>query len=240
MCLSQDPVHKWADLQRALLTEGQSVWCCKDCIGIIKEDTNATYEEIRVKVEAAAEPLPEVTGVAASTVPTAGESTDHSQEVQVAVAKVEARAVAAEAEAHALKAVLVAKAEAEREVAAASAGVAPKGKSNDGVAASTVPTARESTDHSQAVDFPFEATPALAAMVAKGEAHAEAEAKKASAGVASKGKSINGRGPKRSALIKRIFSKTGRMRKRGPGAVDRSQSIRPSAEAAGRLQSATV
>ena len=84
------------------------------------------------------------------------------------------------------------------------------------------------------------ATPALAAMVAKGEAHAEAEAKKARAGVASKEKSINGRGPKRSALIKRIFSKTVRMRKRGPGAVDSSQSIRPSAEAAGRLHSATV
>ena len=57
------------------------MWCCKDCIGIIKEDTNATYQEIRVKVEAAAEPLPEVTGVAASTVPTTGESTDHSQAV---------------------------------------------------------------------------------------------------------------------------------------------------------------
>ena len=56
-------------MQRALLTEGQSVWCCKDCIGIIKEDTNATYEEIRIKVEAAAaarlEPLPEVTGESA-------------------------------------------------------------------------------------------------------------------------------------------------------------------------------
>ena len=75
--LPQDPLHKWADLQRALLTEGQSVWCCKDCIGIIKEDTNATYEEIRVKVEAAAaarlEPLPEITGDATSVTP-AGES----------------------------------------------------------------------------------------------------------------------------------------------------------------------
>ena len=68
------------------------------------------------------------------------------------------------------------------------------------------------------------ATPALAAMVAKGEANAEVEAKKASAGVASKWKSINGRGPRRSALIKRIFSKTGRMRKRGPSAADHSQS----------------
>ena len=155
LCHSQDPVHKWADLQRALLTEGHSVWCCKDCIGIIKDNKDATYQEIRVKVDAAAEPLPEVTGV---------------------------------------------------------------------LAASTVPTARESTDHSQPVDFPFEATPALAAMVAKGEANAEAEAKKASAGVASKGKSINGRGPRRSALIKRIFSKTGRMRKRGPSAADHSQS----------------
>ena len=152
------------------------MWCCKDCIGIIKEDTNATYQEIRVKVEAAAEPLPEVTGVAASTVHTTGESTDHSQAVQAAMAKVEARAVAAEAQAQALEALM---AKAEAEVPAASAGV-PKGKPN------------------------------------------------------------NGRGPKRSALIKRIFSKTGRMRKRGPGAVDSSQSTRPSAEAAGRLHSATV
>ena len=96
MFLSQDPVHKWADLQRALLSEGQSVWCCKDCIGIIKEDTNATYEEIRIKVEAAAaarlEPLPEITGDATSVTP-AGESAGASQ---AAVAKVEARAVAAE------------------------------------------------------------------------------------------------------------------------------------------------
>ena len=142
------------------------MWCCKDCIGIIKEDTNATYQEIRVKVEAAAEPLPEVTGVAASTVPTAGESTDHSQEVQAAVAKVEARAVAAEAEAHALKA----EAQTLKAMAAASAGVAPKGKS------------------------------------------------------------INGRGPRRSALIKRIFSKLGCMRKQGPRIADLSQSIEPSAD----------
>ena len=154
------------------------MWCCKDCIGIINEDTNATYEEIRVKVEAAAEPLPEVTGVAASTVPTAGESTDHSQAVQVAMAKVEARAVAAEAQAQALEAVL--KATVEAEMAATSAGVAPKAESN------------------------------------------------------------NGRGPTRSVLIERIFSKTRRMRKRGPGAADRSQSIRPTAEAAGRLHNATV
>ena len=90
-------------MQRALLTEGQSVWCCKDCIGIIKEDTNATYEEIRVKVEAAAEPLPEVTGDAASQVLTAGESAKPS--AQAAAAKLEARAEAAEAEAHTAKAV---------------------------------------------------------------------------------------------------------------------------------------
>ena len=95
-------MHKWAGLQRALLTEGQSVWCCKDCIGIIKENKEATYEEIRVKVEAAAKPLPEITGVAASQAPTTGDSADPSQAVQVAVqeavAKVEARAEAAEAE----------------------------------------------------------------------------------------------------------------------------------------------
>ena len=60
--LSQDPKHKWADFDRALLPDGQSVWCCKGCIGIIKEDTNATYEEIRVKVKAKAPPLPELTG----------------------------------------------------------------------------------------------------------------------------------------------------------------------------------
>ena len=64
LCQSQDPVHKWADLQRALLLEGQSVWCCKGCIDIINEDKNATYKEIRDKVEAAAGPLPEVTDVA--------------------------------------------------------------------------------------------------------------------------------------------------------------------------------
>ena len=83
--LSQDPVHKWADLQRALLAEGQSVWCCKGCIGIINEDKDATYKDIRVKVEAAAaarlEPLPEVTGlgdsqVARATDPSSIASTD--------------------------------------------------------------------------------------------------------------------------------------------------------------------
>ena len=83
-------------MQRALLTEGQSVWSCTDCIGIIKENKFATYEEIRIKVEAAAaarlEPLPEITGDATSVTP-AGESAGASQ---AAVAKVEARAVAAE------------------------------------------------------------------------------------------------------------------------------------------------
>ena len=54
----QDPDHRWADLQRAQLAEGQSVWCCKDCTGIINEDKDATYQEIRTKAEAAAEPLP--------------------------------------------------------------------------------------------------------------------------------------------------------------------------------------
>ena len=93
-------------MQRALLTEGQSVWSCTDCIGIIKENKDATYKQIRTKVEAAAELLPKVTGAAASTVPTADEATDHSQ-----VAKVEARAVAAEARAEAAEA-MVAKAEA--------------------------------------------------------------------------------------------------------------------------------
>ena len=61
---SQDPDNKWADLQRALLAEGQSVWCCKSCIGIIKENKNATYEKIRDKVEAA-KPLPEAPGISA-------------------------------------------------------------------------------------------------------------------------------------------------------------------------------
>ena len=81
---SQDPENKWADLQRALLTEGQSVWCCKDCIGIIKEDKDATYEEIRVKVEKKAAPLPELTG-----------------EPATPLQKAEARAEAAEAKAKA-------------------------------------------------------------------------------------------------------------------------------------------
>ena len=57
-------MHKWADLQRALLLEGQSVWCCKGCIDIINEDKNATYKEIRDKVEAKAGPLPTVTDAA--------------------------------------------------------------------------------------------------------------------------------------------------------------------------------
>merc|ERR1740124_502441 len=57
----EDPSHKWADLQRALLAEGQSVWCCKDCIGIINENKDATYQVIRDKVEAAAQSLPVVT-----------------------------------------------------------------------------------------------------------------------------------------------------------------------------------
>ena len=62
--LPQDPSHKWADLQRALLTEGQSVWCCKGCIDVINEDKNASYKDIRNKVEVASGPLPEVTDVA--------------------------------------------------------------------------------------------------------------------------------------------------------------------------------
>ena len=68
---SQDPDNKWADLQRALLAEGQSVWCCKSCIGIIKENKNATYEKTKWrrqsgggKVEAA-KPLPEAPGISA-------------------------------------------------------------------------------------------------------------------------------------------------------------------------------
>ena len=99
MCLSQDPVHKWADLQRALLTEGQSVWCCKDCIGIIKEDTNATYEEIRVKVEAAAEPLPEVTGESADPFHQKAEAAVEAAEaaMKAAVTRAEAAEAAAKA-----------------------------------------------------------------------------------------------------------------------------------------------
>ena len=101
---SQDPEHKWADLQRALLAEGQSVWCCKGCIGIINEDKNASYEDICVKVKAAAEPLPEVTGAAASPVPTVGESKDPSQAVEPAVAKAKAQIAEAEARAEAAEA----------------------------------------------------------------------------------------------------------------------------------------
>ena len=102
-------MHKWADLQRALLAEGQSVWCCKGCIGIINEDKNASYEDICVKVKAAAEPLPEVTGAAASPVPTVGESKDPSQAavqaaVEAAVAKAEAQVAEAEARAEAAEA----------------------------------------------------------------------------------------------------------------------------------------
>ena len=95
-------------MHRALLAEGQSVWCCKDCIGIIKENKDATYEEIRVKVEAAAKPLPGITG----------ESADPLEKAEAAVKAAEAaeqaavaRAEAAEAEAQTAKKV-VAKAEA--------------------------------------------------------------------------------------------------------------------------------
>ena len=84
LCQSQDPSHKWADLQRALLTEGQSVWCCKGCISIIKENTNATYKEIRVKVEAKAPPLPKLIGEPATP-------------LQKAVARLEAAEAAAAA-----------------------------------------------------------------------------------------------------------------------------------------------
>eukprot|EP00964_Phaeocystis_antarctica_P083850 scaffold52787_cov60-Phaeocystis_antarctica.AAC.1 len=55
-----------------------------------------------------------------------------------------------------------------------------------------------------------------------------------------KGTSNIGRSLKRSALIKRIFiSKTGRMRKQGPGVASRGQSIEPNAEV-GRLHSARI
>ena len=99
---SQDPKNKWADLQRALLAEGQSVWCCKGCIGIIKENKDATYKEIRVKVEAAAEPLPD---------DVAGESADPLEKAEAAVKAAEqaeqaavARAEAAVARAEAVEA----------------------------------------------------------------------------------------------------------------------------------------
>ena len=106
MLFSQDPEHKWADLQRALLAEGQSVWCCKDCIDIINEDKNASYEDICDKVKAKAAPLPEVTGADASPVPTVGESKDPSQAAvqAAAVAKAEAQVAAAEARAEAAEA----------------------------------------------------------------------------------------------------------------------------------------
>ena len=76
-------MHKWADLQRALLPGGHSVWCCKGCIGIIKDKENkdATYEEIRIKVEDAAEPLPEVTG---------GESTVRANDMEALRAELKA------------------------------------------------------------------------------------------------------------------------------------------------------
>ena len=74
-------------MQRALLAEGQSVWCCKDCIGIIKEDKDATYKEIRDKAEVKAKPLPK-------------DPCELADPLQSA----EARAVAAEAEAKVAKA----------------------------------------------------------------------------------------------------------------------------------------
>ena len=99
--LSQDPKNKWADLQRALLAEGQSVWCCKNCIGIINKDKDATYEEIRVKVEAAAKPLPEITGESADPLEKAGAAVKAAEQAeqaeQAAVARAEAAVARAEA-----------------------------------------------------------------------------------------------------------------------------------------------
>ena len=66
-CFSQDKEHAWSNLQRALLAEGQSVWCCKSCIGIINSNKEATYQEIHKEVKRL-EPLPEVTGVNAGQV----------------------------------------------------------------------------------------------------------------------------------------------------------------------------
>ena len=60
------------------------MWCCKGCISIIKENTNATYKEIRVKVEAKAPPLPKLIGEPATP-------------LQKAVARLEAAEAAAAA-----------------------------------------------------------------------------------------------------------------------------------------------
>ena len=91
--LSQDPENKWAGLERALLTKGQSVWCCKDCIGVIKENTDATYEEIRVKVEKKAAPLPNLTGESAHPLQKAEAAVEAAE---AAKAKVVTRAETAE------------------------------------------------------------------------------------------------------------------------------------------------
>ena len=65
-----DKNHTWSNLQRALLAEGRSVWCCESCIDIINSDKQATYEKIRDKVEAA-KPLPEAPGISAKVEATA-------------------------------------------------------------------------------------------------------------------------------------------------------------------------
>ena len=85
-------------MQRALLAEGQSVWCCKNCIGIINEDKDATYKEIRVKVEAAAKPLPEITGEPADPLEKAAAALKAAEQAeQAAVARAEAAVARAEA-----------------------------------------------------------------------------------------------------------------------------------------------
>ena len=80
-------------MERALLTKGQSVWCCKDCIGVIKENTDATYEEIRVKVEKKAAPLPNLTGESAHPLQKAEAAVEAAE---AAKAKVVTRAETAE------------------------------------------------------------------------------------------------------------------------------------------------
>ena len=98
------------------------MWCCKGCISIIKEDNNATYEEIRVKVENKAAALPKLTGESANPLQKAeaaveaaeaaaeplpvvtGESADPLQKAEAAVEAAEAAMKAAVTRAEAAEA----------------------------------------------------------------------------------------------------------------------------------------
>ena len=44
-----DKDHDWAGLSRIILGEGISIWCCQRCCGVIKENPDASFAELREK-----------------------------------------------------------------------------------------------------------------------------------------------------------------------------------------------